>query len=126
MDQGSALLKERVDAYISELESLVKQDNPEALSEYLNDCWETEVTYNLQGEYNGFSLAVAIGGPNIYITHHRLQPWATINGSWGGSHYQDFLNTEISEALWEEGEQLAELAEYAIQHRLNNPRSHAA
>ena len=126
MDEGTALLKERVDAYISELASLVKQENPEALSEYLNDCWEIEVTYNLQGQYNGFSLAVAIGGPNIYITHHRLQPWATINGSWGGSYYQDYLNTEVSEALWEEGEHLAELAEYAIQHRLNNPRSHSA
>lgn len=126
MDEGTALLKERVDAYISELASLVKQDNPEALSEYLNDCWDIEVTYNLQGQFNGLSLVVAIDGPNIYITCHRCQPWATINGSWGGSHYQDYLNTEISQALWEEGEHLAELAEYAIQHRLNNPRSHAA
>lgn len=125
MDKSTALLKMRVDAYISELESLVKQYSPEALSEYLNYCWEIEVTYNLQGEYTGLSLT-AKGGSYIYITHHRSQPWATISGSWGGSHYQDYLNTEVSQALWNQAERLAELATSAIQARSKNPGSHAA
>lgn len=126
MDRDSALLKQRVDEFISELESLAKQDSPEALSEYLGDCWDIEVTYNLQGQFNGFSFAVAIGGPNIYITHHRLQRWATISGTWGATQYQDFLNADISDALWDEGEHLAELATYAIEQRSNNPWSRAA
>lgn len=125
MDEGTALLKERVDAYISELASLVKQDSPEALSEYLNACWEIEVTYNLQGEYTRLSLT-ANGGSYIYITHHRSQPWATISGSWGGSHYQDYLNADISQALWNQAERLAELATYAIQARSKNPGSKGA
>lgn len=40
MDRDSALLRQRVDEFISELESLAKQDSPEALSEYLGDCWD--------------------------------------------------------------------------------------
>lgn len=126
MDRDSALLKQRVDEYISELASLANQDSPEALSEYLNDCWDMEFTFNQQGQFNGFSFAVAIGGPNIYITCHRCQAWATINGAWGASKYQDFLNADISDALWDEGEHLAELATYAIEARSHNPWSQAA
>ena len=126
MDRDSALLKERVDEYISELDHLAKQDNPEALSEYLNDCWDMEFTFNQQGQFNGFGFAVAIGGPNIYITCHRCQALAIIDGAWGASKYQDFLNADISDAIWDEGEHLAELATYAIEQRIHNPWSHAA
>lgn len=126
MDRDSALLKQRVDAYISELDHLAKQDNSEELSEYLADCWDMEFTFNQQGQFNGFSFAVAIGGPNIYITCHRCQAWATINGAWGASKYQGFFNTEVSDALWDEGEHLAELATYAIEARSHNPWSQAA
>lgn len=126
MDRDSALLRQRVDEFTSELERLVKQDSPEALSEYLGDCWDMEFTFNQQGQFNGFSFAVAIGGPNIYITCHRCQALATIAGSWGASKYQDFLNADISDALWDEGEHLSELATYAIEQRSHNPWSHAA
>ena len=126
MDRDSALLKERVDEYISELERLVKQDSPEAISEYLDDCWDMEFTFNQQGQFNGFSFAVAIGGPNIYITCHRCQALATISGAWGVSKYQDFLNADISDAIWDEGEHLAELATYAIEQRSHYPWSQAA
>jgi len=126
MDRDSALLKERVDEYISELDHLAKQDSPEALSEYLNDCWDMEFTFNQQGQFNGFSFAVAIGGPNIYTPCHRCQALAIIDGAWGASKYQDFLNADISDAIWDEGEHLAELAAYAIEQRSHNPWSHAA
>lgn len=126
MERGSALLKERVDEYIGKLASLAMQDSSEALSDYLSDCWDMEFTFNQQGQYNGFSLAVAIGGPNIYISHHRCQALATISGLWGTTNYQDFLSADVSDALWDAGEHLGELAAYAIEHRRNNLWSHVA
>lgn len=126
MDKDLALLKERVDEFITKLDSLVQSDYSEELSEYLDDCWDIEVTFNMQGEFNGFSLAVAIGGPNIYISCHRCQAVATISGSWGTTNYQDFLSADVSDALWDAGEHLAEQATYAIEHCSRNPWSHAA
>lgn len=126
MDKDLALLKERVEEFMTKLDSLAQSDYSEELSEYLDDCWDIEVTFNMQGEFNGFSLAVAIGGPNIYISHHRCQAVATISGAWGTTNYQDFLSANVSDALWDAGEHLAELATYAIEHRSRNPWSHAA
>lgn len=126
MDRDLALLKERVDEFITKLDSLVQSDCLEELSEYLDDCWDIEVTFNMQGEFNGFSLAVALGGPNIYISYHRCQAVATISGSWGTINYQDCLGADVSDALWDAGEHLAEQATYAIERRSRNPWSHVA
>jgi len=62
--------------------------DPISAMDYLHDSLDIELTYSYSTKsYSGSSIAVSIGGPNIFIQTNASN-YVTIIGRWGSDKYE--------------------------------------
>lgn len=84
-----------------ERERLEEEGEAYDLYSYFNDVLDIEYTISARGDYLGCRIAVAPGGPNIYIDTRAGE----IRGAWGTDRAEVWLPSEICneiDAIFEE------------------------
>ncbi|MFR4815474.1 hypothetical protein [Peptoniphilus sp.] len=86
-------LMEVYNAYVrGEDEDFYEENDIEELWDYITDSYDLEYTKTLQGDFRGCRLAIALGGPNIYIDTQENR----LEGYWGGTKfYKEFDSWEV-------------------------------
>ena len=62
---------------------------------YFSDALDIEYTISSRGDYLGARIAVALGGPNIYIDTRE----GYVKGYWGTDRAEAWIPSEISEEI---------------------------
>ena len=73
------------------------EENGEAadLYSYFNDALDIEYTISSRGDFIGARIAVALGGPNIYIDTRE----GYVKGYWGADRAEAWIPSEICEEI---------------------------
>ena len=74
-----------------EQERLEEEGEVYDLYSYFNDALDIEYTISARGDFLGCRIAVALGGPNIYIDTRAGE----IRGAWGTDRVSVWLPSEI-------------------------------
>lgn len=84
-------------AYVNgEDDDFYEENDLEDLWNYITDSYDVEYTKTLQGDFRGCCLAIAFGGPNIYINTQENR----LEGYWGGTKfYKEFDSFEICDEI---------------------------
>lgn len=90
-------LKRLYEADLTDEEREQAEENGEAydLYSYFSDVLDVEYTVNYCGEYIGARIAVALGGPNIYIDTREKE----VKGYWGTDRATAWLPYEIADEI---------------------------
>lgn len=94
VNQAYENLMEVYNAYVRGEDEYFYEENDleNLLWDYITNSHDVEYTQTLQGVFRGCRLAIALGGPNIYIDTqvNRLE------GYWGGTKfYKEFDSWEV-------------------------------
>ena len=73
------------------------EENGEAydLYSYFADALDIEYTIGANGDFRGARIAVALGGPNIYVDTRR----GYVEGVWGCDHRDAFIPSEVCDEI---------------------------
>lgn len=85
---------------MKELENMVNRirDDLNRLYEadyYFSDALDIEYTIGASGDFRGARIAVALGGPNIYVDTRR----GYVEGFWGADHWESWIPSEVCEEI---------------------------
>ena len=84
-----------------EREELEEKGEAYDLYSYFNDVLDIEYTIGGDGSYRGVRLAVALGGPNVWVDTNRGE----VFGAWGTDRESAWLPSEVCaeiDAIFEE------------------------
>lgn len=83
-----------------------EEDDEEGMSliDILNNSLDIEYTKSINGTYLGARIATTLGGPNVFINTRN----GKVEGYWGGSSYDAYIDDEIVNALDELIEEMIE------------------
>lgn len=97
VDSIAADLRRLYEAEPSEEEREQAEESGEAcdLWTYFNDVLDIEYSISARGDFLGCRLAVALGGPNVFIDTKRGE----VEGYWGADHETAWIPTEICEEI---------------------------
>lgn len=68
---------------------------PYDLYSYFDDVLDIEYTISGNGDFLGCRLAVALGGPNVYVDTRRGE----VEGYWGTEHEAAWIPSEICDEI---------------------------
>ena len=73
------------------------EENGEAcdLYSYFANALDIEYTISASGDFRGARIAVALGGPNIYVDTRR----GYAEGFWGCDHWEAWLPSEVCDEI---------------------------
>lgn len=87
-----------------ERERLEEEGEPTDVYTYFNDALDIEYIIGGCKDFRGVRIAVAIGGPNVYVDTRR----GTIEGYWGSDEAEAWLPSEICDEINEMFEEIYE------------------
>lgn len=97
VDSIAADLRKLYEADLTDEEREAAEENGEAydLYTYFADALDIEYTISSRGDYLGARIAVALGGPNIYIDTREGE----VKGYWGTDRAERWIPSEICEEI---------------------------
>lgn len=97
VDGIAADLRRLYEADPTDEEREAAEENGDAcdLYSYFNDVLDIEYTISGRGDYLGARIAVALGGPNIYIDTRE----GYVKGYWGTDRAERWIPSEICEEI---------------------------
>lgn len=97
VDGIAADLRRLYEADPTDEEREAAEENGDAcdLYSYFNDVLDIEYTISSRGDYLGARIAVALGGPNIYIDTRE----GYVKGYWGTDREEAWIPSEICEEI---------------------------
>lgn len=90
-------LRKLYEADLTDEEREELEENGEAydLYSYFDDALDIEYTISGRGDFLGARIAVALGGPNIYVDTRRGE----VEGYWGSDHESAWIPSEICDEI---------------------------
>lgn len=76
-------------------ERLEQDGEPHDLLSYFDDALDVEYTISGRGDFLGARIAVALGGPNVYVDTRRGE----VEGYWGTDHESAWVPREICDEI---------------------------
>ena len=67
------------------------------MNEYLEDVYDVKATIDSNGRIESIRVAVALGGPNIYIDTDEC----AVCGCWGGDRAKSYLTRDVADEVEE-------------------------
>lgn len=76
-------------------ERLERDGEPHDILSYFDDALDVEYTISGRGDFLGARIAVALGGPNVYVDTRRGE----VEGYWGADHESAWVPREICDEI---------------------------
>lgn len=111
MSKDDELLREKMKEQLQSLTGIAREADDEEFSKFVTeDCLDHQFILGIDGEFSGYILAVALGGPNIILKNNYWNPNATLKGGWGTSREEMTVPEDVSTRFFDEMANLAQVA----------------
>ena len=92
-------LLSQINGRVDELNTIAESGDYEAFDEFLNGVLDLEFKVGVDRSFRGAELLITFGGPNIYVNINSAGR-ASVEGYWGGEHYDRSLDDAAEDMLY--------------------------